>query len=83
MAGLNVVKSAKPDVAILDIAMPALDGFALCRRILGEVESPPKLVALSGMDLGPEAADAGFDAYFCKPADWSKLNSLLAQYRNS
>jgi CheY-like chemotaxis protein len=83
VSGLNVVKSANPDVAILDIAMPALDGFALCRRILSEVVSPPKLVALSGMDVGPEAADSGFDAYFCKPANWSKLNSLLAQYRNS
>jgi len=33
LAGLNVIKSTHPDVAILDIAMPALDGYGLARRV--------------------------------------------------
>jgi CheY-like chemotaxis protein len=83
LSGLDVIKSTKPDVAILDIAMPALDGYALARRVHGEVTSPPRLVALTGFGQASdeaEAKSAGFDAYFRKPADWSALHSLLSNY---
>jgi CheY-like chemotaxis protein len=83
LAGLNLIKSTSPDVAILDIAMPALDGYELARRIHNEIDSPPRLVALTGFGQESDetkAVDAGFDAYFRKPADWSALESLLAKY---
>ena len=83
LSGLNVIKSTSPDVAILDIAMPALDGFGLARRIRSEISAPPRLVALTGYgeeSAKSEAANAGFDAYFCKPADWPALESVLASY---
>lgn len=83
LSGLNIIKSTSPDVAILDIAMPALDGFGLARRIRSELGSRPRLVALTGYGADSdkaEAADAGFDAYFCKPADWPALQSLLVNY---
>jgi DNA-binding response OmpR family regulator len=79
-SGLRVIHDTHPDVAILDIAMPALDGYALARRIRSEIGTPPRLVALTG--FGEEAdrkqaEQAGFDAYFRKPADWSKLEATL------
>jgi DNA-binding response OmpR family regulator len=80
LSGLNVIKETHPDVAILDIAMPALDGFALARRVRNEVNSPPRLVALTGFGSESDratAADAGFDAYFRKPANWQAMESLL------
>jgi CheY-like chemotaxis protein len=83
MSGLKVIKDTEPDVAILDIAMPALDGFGLARRVQSEVESPPHLVALTGFgteDNRTEAESAGFEAYFRKPADWPALESLLLSY---
>jgi len=83
LAGLQVIKDTEPDVAILDIAMPALDGFGLARRVQSEVESPPHLVALTGFgteDNKTEAESAGFEAYFRKPADWPALESLLLSY---
>src|SRR5436309_1055714 len=48
LSGLRVIKDTRPDVAILDIAMPALDGFNLARRLRSEMDSPPHLVALTG-----------------------------------
>jgi DNA-binding response OmpR family regulator len=82
-SGLSCIKAEKPDVAILDIAMPALDGYGLARRIRSEIGSPPRLVALTGFgkesDKG-EALNAGFDAYFRKPADWSALKAVLDSY---
>src|SRR5437762_9343314 len=83
LSGLSAIKSTAPDVAILDIAMPALDGFGLARRLRNEMDSPPRLVALTGFgdeSNRAEAAQAGFDAYFRKPADWPALQSLLANY---
>jgi CheY-like chemotaxis protein len=83
LSGLNVIKSTHPDVAILDIAMPALDGYGLARRIHNEIDNPPRLVALTGFgeeSNRTEADKAGFDAYFRKPADWQQLESLLENY---
>ncbi|HEY2413856.1 MAG TPA: response regulator [Pirellulaceae bacterium] len=83
ISGLNVIKSAHPDVAILDIAMPALDGFGLAERVRSEVESPPRMVALTGFGTEADESKArsvGFDAYFRKPAEWSKLEALLHGY---
>jgi DNA-binding response OmpR family regulator len=86
LSGLNAIKTEKPDVAILDIAMPKLDGFALARRIVDEMESPPRLVAITGFGKESdkaEAASAGFDAYFRKPADWRALESTLLGFADN
>jgi DNA-binding response OmpR family regulator len=83
LAGLNAIKSARPDVAILDIAMPLLDGYGLARRIRNEMGSLPRLVALTGFGNESDksqALDAGFDAYFRKPADWPALKAALDGY---
>jgi CheY-like chemotaxis protein len=84
LAGLQAVKDAQPDVAILDIAMPALDGYELASRIRNELPAPPHLVAVSGFGAESEseaaARKAGFEAYFRKPASFSELESLLLKY---
>jgi DNA-binding response OmpR family regulator len=83
LAGLKVIKDTNPDVAILDIAMPALNGYELARRVRSEIGSPPRLVALTGFGQESDqdvAVSAGFDAYFRKPADWKALESLLRDY---
>jgi len=66
--------------------MPVLDGFGLARRVKTEVDSPPRLVALTGFGTEAdqsEATKAGFDAYFRKPADWSALSALLCKYAHT
>jgi len=82
LSGLTVVKAERPDVAILDLAMPALDGFGLAKRIREEVEVQPRLVALTsfGPELESDAETAGFDSYFCKPANWTNLKQVLESY---
>ena len=80
LSGLNVIKDTHPDVAILDIAMPALDGYGLARRIRSEIGPSPRLVALTGFgkaEDSAEAVQAGFDAYFCKPAHWPALKAAI------
>jgi two-component system, chemotaxis family, CheB/CheR fusion protein len=84
LSGLSAIKETHPDVAIVDIAMPGLDGFGLAQRVRREMDSPPRLVALTsfGKELQSDAENAGFDSYFCKPADWSAMKSLLDSYRS-
>ena len=80
LAGLDVIKATKPDVAILDIAMPALDGYGLARRIRSEIGLSPRLVALTGFGKESDAAEAtkaGFNAYFQKPANWPALKAAI------
>jgi CheY-like chemotaxis protein len=82
-SGLSVIRQTQPDVAILDIAMPAMDGYALARQIRSEIGTPPYLVALTGFGQESDrtqAEQAGFDAYFRKPADWSKLEAALRSF---
>ena len=79
LSGLNVIKAEKPDIAVLDLAMPVLDGFGLAQRLRREMESPPRLVALTGLgrELQSDAENVGFDSYFSKPADGQALKNVL------
>jgi two-component system CheB/CheR fusion protein len=85
LSGLNVIKEEKPDVAILDLAMPALDGFGVAQRVHSEMQAPPRLVALTafGRELEEDAERVGFDSFFCKPADTQALKRVLESYQPS
>lgn len=81
LAGLTLIKATQPEIAILDIEMPAIDGLEVARRVRNEVESPPCLIAITGsVRDDSEFQDAGFDAQFQKPVDWTKLELLLANF---
>jgi CheY-like chemotaxis protein len=73
----------RPHVAILDIAMPELDGYELAAEIRTGVDWPIKLVAVTGLGSACDKADAaaaGFNAHFTKPVAWRALESLLSSY---
>jgi len=76
-AALARIRDDSPDIAILDIGMPAMDGYELAeeiRRIRGR--DSLRLIALTGYGRQPDrqrAFDAGFDAHFVKPVDIGRL----------
>jgi signal transduction histidine kinase/CheY-like chemotaxis protein len=77
--GVELVLARRPDVALVDIGLPGLDGYEVARRLRGA--SPTCLVALTG--YGGEAdraraASAGFDAHLVKPVDLDALTDVLA-----
>ena len=88
--GLSAVEMAeafRPDVVILDIAMPRLDGYEAARAIAARPWSTSTLlVALTGMGQ-PEnrehAEEAGFKRYLLKPLDTDDLGDLMAQCAQS
>jgi CheY-like chemotaxis protein len=75
-------EAIRPDVVLLDIGMPKLDGYEVCRRIREQPWGRGTLiVALTGwgqkQDEGRTAA-AGFDRHMVKPVEPAALTSLLA-----
>ena len=71
---VDLVRTHVPDIAILDIKMPGLDGLSAAREIAGErVAAVLILTAFSQRDLIEQARDAGALAYLVKPFQRSEL----------
>ena len=71
---VELVRRHEPDVAILDIKMPGLDGLSAAREIAGERRAAVLiLTAFSQRDLIEQARDAGALAYLVKPFQRSEL----------
>jgi CheY-like chemotaxis protein len=79
---LLVACSFKPDVVLLDLCLPGMDGYEVARRLQEQVGLPDcLLVAATG--LGQEedhrrSREAGFDRLLLKPLDLAELEGLLA-----
>ena len=71
---IELVRAQRPDLAILDIKMPGLDGLSAARVIAGERLAAVLMVtAFSQRDLVEQARDAGALAYLVKPFQKSDL----------
>jgi two-component system, response regulator PdtaR len=71
---VELVRQHGPDLAILDIRMPGMDGLAAAREIAGERRAAVLiLTAFSQRNLIEEARDAGALAYLVKPFQTSEL----------
>ena len=71
---VELVRQLEPDLAILDVKMPGLDGLAAAREISTEKKSAVLiLTAFSQRDLIEQARDAGALAYLVKPFQRSEL----------
>ncbi len=76
------VSTVSYDVAILDVNMPGLDGFELCRRIRGGPTSGPAILFLTARDAVADRVhglDLGADDYLVKPFAFAEL---LARVRS-
>jgi signal transduction histidine kinase/CheY-like chemotaxis protein len=81
VAALAAVEKYRPDVVLLDIGMPGMDGYEVARRIR-ELEGVGgvTLIALTGWgqeDDRRRTREAGFDHHLVKPADIVALQTLL------
>ena len=82
----SVVEDARrvrPDVFVLDIGLPGIDGFELARRLRAQPETADALlIALTGYGQAHDrvlSRAAGFDRHFVKPVDLEALLAALAE----
>jgi CheY-like chemotaxis protein len=80
---LEIALTFRPDVVLLDIGLPKMDGYEVARR-LREISftARPTLIALTGYGQSEDRAkalSAGFDAHLVKPVDFAALEKLLAK----
>jgi len=79
---VELARSEQPDVAILDVKMPGLDGIEAARRILGERPLPIVIVsAYTEEALVERAAEAGVFGYLAKPFREHDLMPAIATAR--
>jgi len=78
--GLRKATSFQPDLMLLDISMPKLDGYDTCGVIRAQPwASMIRLVAVSGWDpqeLKERSEAAGFDAFLLKPVEFAALEKV-------
>jgi CheY-like chemotaxis protein/two-component sensor histidine kinase len=70
----------RPDIVLLDIGMPGLDGYEVARRMRSELGLKATLVALTGYGEARHrrlSREAGFDEHVTKPVDIRQLETLL------
>jgi PAS domain S-box-containing protein len=78
---LRVADQLRPDVVILDIGLPGMDGFQVAQMIRGRNElASVRLIALTGYGQGEDREKsklAGFDAHLVKPVELTTLLEIL------
>ncbi len=80
VAALDAVRASRPDLVVLDVMMPRMDGLEACRQLRTDQHTLPVLMLTARDSVGDRVAglDAGADDYLVKPF---ALQELLARVR--
>lgn len=85
-SALAAIALNRPDLILMDLALPGMDGLELTRKLRGQESTIGiPVVALTAFAMKRDeerAMEAGCDAYIVKPIDTRKLPSLLAELLN-
>jgi CheY-like chemotaxis protein len=80
-AAVQLALEERPDIALVDLGLPDLDGHEVARRIRAALDkSSILLVAVTGYGMAEDFArtrEAGFDVHLVKPVDASELEKLF------
>jgi CheY-like chemotaxis protein len=87
-AGLQRIVDGKPDMALIDIGLPGIDGYQVAAEVRTKLGDAVVLIAVSGFGQPEDkrrALEAGFDEHITKPADVHDIEAMLTRFppRNS
>jgi signal transduction histidine kinase len=80
--GVELVLREKPDVALVDIGLPLLDGYGVARAVRAQLDGSVRLIAMTGYGSETDVDSglaAGFDGYLIKPVDLQQLERVLVR----
>lgn len=76
--GVPLLVSTRPDVALIDIGLPGLDGYSVAEQARAVLRDQcPRLVAMTGLDRADRAEDGAFDLLLTKPPEPGALRAVL------
>src|SRR5262245_19665931 len=81
VCGLEIAQELHPEVALIDLGLPGIDGYEVARRLRVAQPRGLRLIALTGYGLPKDAQQARgacFDAHLVKPVHSVRLASVLA-----
>lgn len=82
-SALRVAQNFQPDLALLDIGLPAMDGYELGQQLRASSSNASlKLIALTGYGQETDrrrTTDAGFDRHLVKPVDFDRLQAVIEE----
>ena len=84
--GLKLVLAEKPDLSLVDLGLPGIDGFEVAKGVREKLGHDVVLVAVSGFgqpDDKRRAIEAGFDDHLTKPADVKDIEGILRRFPSS
>ena len=83
IAAIALAEAFRPEIAVLDIGLPTMDGHTLAGELRTRLADPPVLIALSGYSQAKDLARseaAGFAVHLVKPIDPSELVDVIAKF---
>ncbi|MCZ7415051.1 MULTISPECIES: two-component system response regulator CseB [unclassified Streptomyces] len=88
LAGLEAFRTRRPDIALLDVMVPGLDGVSLCRRIRDESTVPVIMLSARADSIDVVLGlEAGADDYVTKPFDGAvlvaRIRAVLRRFQHS
>ena len=84
--GIDAVRAFEPDVVLLDIGLPGMDGFEVARRLRRDPRARATLITISGYGRDEDRAlsrEAGCSYHFVKPVEIRSLQTMFAAIQSS
>ncbi len=81
-SALDKAGAFQPDVALIDIGLPVMNGYEVAAHLKRRAASAPRLFAITGYGLETDvrrSSEAGFEAHFVKPVDLDRLARTFLQ----
>ena len=81
-AGVEAAVAHRPDVALVDVGLPGLNGYQVAQRLRAKFGGEMRLIALTGYGQPEDrrrSAEAGFDVHLVKPVDFAALRAMLSE----
>lgn len=77
---LDVLEGYDPDLILLDMKMPVMDGWEFCRTLEGRDARPPIVVLTAAPDPACRAAEAHADGWLGKPFEYEDLEMAVRRF---